>query len=530
MKKILLVVCLLICASGVMAQKVYQIRADSVRIYNTCDTAELIIENRTKDTLGFLYNKGNGRTEFSRLHLQTVGANSIAITGQDTLQLGAIIKTAVDTIYQLNGTLYYRKTNGVVVSVPISANETLQSVMARGNTTDQNIQFTSPVADPSNGVNWHYNTDYWRIYVQSLQDTPSGNMILESGDNDTEGWIFRNNASSGSGLLDVLSLGRDRFLYNGYTVYHSGNFSLGDYIKGGTFQNSEDWNSLVTSGFMGSVYSQTNSPLGNDQWWNMISSRHRNGNGDGNMWGMQIAQGMTSNTNRIFFRSQENGTWNGWKEFWHSGNVNFATKGNDIALKTEANGYLGLENWIRSGNNTGFFTPDGSYLYKNGNGSWAIRSTAGVESCWLELQTGEGTNRGGFYADASGNIGIVNANANGWRFRMDASGNAYANGFYQTSMRSLKRDIEPFNTSALNILTNASVRSFIYKADSAGIKHIGFIADELPDEMAAPGRQGVDEGNTVALLVKALQEMNKKVEALQKTVETLQTKVAAYEK
>ncbi len=48
------------------AQYIYKIKADSVRIYNDSCTAELIVENRTKDTLGFLYNKGNGRTEFRR--------------------------------------------------------------------------------------------------------------------------------------------------------------------------------------------------------------------------------------------------------------------------------------------------------------------------------------------------------------------------------------------------------------------------------------------------------------------------------
>jgi hypothetical protein len=72
------------------AQNIYQIGADSVRIYNTCDTAELILENRTQDLLGFLYNKGKGRTEFRRLQLQKIGNSQLAITGQDTPDLGVI--------------------------------------------------------------------------------------------------------------------------------------------------------------------------------------------------------------------------------------------------------------------------------------------------------------------------------------------------------------------------------------------------------------------------------------------------------
>lgn len=90
MKALLLALTGLMLTTYCFAQNVYQIRADSVRIYNTCDTAELILENHTQDTLGFLYNRGKGRTEFRRLHLEKVGSNQLAITGQDTLDLGGI--------------------------------------------------------------------------------------------------------------------------------------------------------------------------------------------------------------------------------------------------------------------------------------------------------------------------------------------------------------------------------------------------------------------------------------------------------
>ncbi|NML38415.1 hypothetical protein HHL17_14500 [Chitinophaga sp. G-6-1-13] len=86
MKKLWL---LLLLSTGYMttlhAQQVYQIRADSVRIYNVCDTAELILENRTQDTLGFLFNKGKGRTEFRRLRFNDVGNGKISFGNQDTL-------------------------------------------------------------------------------------------------------------------------------------------------------------------------------------------------------------------------------------------------------------------------------------------------------------------------------------------------------------------------------------------------------------------------------------------------------------
>lgn len=92
-----LLLCLLSSVS--YAQTVYQIRADSVRIYSACDTAELIIENHTQDTLGFLFNKGKGRTEFRKLRLKMLPDNSLAIVGQDTIPFGSgfvKLQTAVD--------------------------------------------------------------------------------------------------------------------------------------------------------------------------------------------------------------------------------------------------------------------------------------------------------------------------------------------------------------------------------------------------------------------------------------------------
>ncbi|MFB6456765.1 hypothetical protein ACE38W_15945 [Chitinophaga sp. Hz27] len=90
MKTLLYFTITFLLAIHTYGQKIYQIRADSVRIYNVCDTAELIIENRTQQVSGFLFNKGAGRTEFKKLKLSTVGTSEIAIAGQDTLDLSTL--------------------------------------------------------------------------------------------------------------------------------------------------------------------------------------------------------------------------------------------------------------------------------------------------------------------------------------------------------------------------------------------------------------------------------------------------------
>lgn len=471
MKRLLLLLSIPFAASQVMAQKTYQIRADSVRIYSGCDTAELILENRTKDTLGFLYNKGKGVTEFRKL-----------------------------------------------------PSETLRSVMERDSSTPYTITFNRSSSNPSNGLRWQYFTDRWSIFAEATQDDPPGNLIFLAEDNANEGWIFRHDGSSTGGQkTDLLSIGRDRLKYKGSDLFHAGNLNP---VRGGTFETvNTDWNTLVNYSFVGSVNGTVNGPMNDGSWWNIISTRHRNGASDGTLYGLQIANGMTLNTNqhRIFFRSQGNGNWNAWKEFWHSAN---------LRVNVETDSSLAIESWLRIPNRKGIKTADGALFYQPFTSSWAIRSTAAANVVWLELQTADGVGRGSVYGNSANEIGFTGPSGTNWRLKTDASGNTViagqvtATAFVQSSMRSLKKEINPFTANATEILKDAQVRTFVYKADSANIKHIGFIADELPEEMAAAERKGVDQANTVALLVKALQEMNAKVDALEKEVRMLKEEKA----
>jgi hypothetical protein len=84
MRKLLPLIAMIGLATPLSAQKyVYTIKADSVKITN-CDSAELIIENHTQAVPGFLFNTGNGRTQFKR-GLVGLGNGSYLI-GADTLK------------------------------------------------------------------------------------------------------------------------------------------------------------------------------------------------------------------------------------------------------------------------------------------------------------------------------------------------------------------------------------------------------------------------------------------------------------
>ncbi len=99
---ILLLLFLPFISAVVLAQKqmTYQIKADSIRIFSNCDTAELILENRTRSVVGgVLTNKGNGVTEFRKI-TQKIN-DSLYVIGADTLNLA----TTGKNIYTANGSL-----------------------------------------------------------------------------------------------------------------------------------------------------------------------------------------------------------------------------------------------------------------------------------------------------------------------------------------------------------------------------------------------------------------------------------------
>jgi uncharacterized small protein (DUF1192 family) len=130
--------------------------------------------------------------------------------------------------------------------------------------------------------------------------------------------------------------------------------------------------------------------------------------------------------------------------------------------------------------------------------------------------------------DAAGNVGIgVTAPTSKLHVAGAGlfTGQVQATSFVQSSLRSLKKDIQPFTASALKIFEKVQVRTFKFKADAAGKTNIGFIADEVPDEMATPQRNGVDQASTVALLVKAVQELTEQNKALQEKISKLEAKM-----
>jgi hypothetical protein len=96
----------------------------------------------------------------------------------------------------------------------------------------------------------------------------------------------------------------------------------------------------------------------------------------------------------------------------------------------------------------------------------------------------------------------------------NGSGQLVATGFYQASSRALKTNINPFTRSALDIIRDVTVVSFNYKTDVIN-KHIGFIAEDTPEELSTRNKNVMDANNTIGVLLKAVQELEARIKQLE---------------
>jgi hypothetical protein len=96
------------------------------------------------------------------------------------------------------------------------------------------------------------------------------------------------------------------------------------------------------------------------------------------------------------------------------------------------------------------------------------------------------------------------------------SGNVTAAGFFQSSKRSLKTSIMPFEKDALDIIRRTKIVEFLYLSD-LGNKHIGFIADDTPVELSTKKQDTMDTNSTLAVALKAIQQLEERIKVLEST-------------
>ena len=168
----------------------------------------------------------------------------------------------------------------------------------------------------------------------------SASIHLGIGDSDTGfKWIsdgvcqiYANNVAVGQWTSGGMNWFKNPTV-NGNKVWNAGNDGSGSgldadtldgehassFVRAGHYE-SNDLNKLDTYSFIRSVNSNVSStsPKGNTGWYNVIQLVHRNGANDGPSYIGQIALGMTTNTNDMFFRGKRTDPW---KTVIHSGNI-----------------------------------------------------------------------------------------------------------------------------------------------------------------------------------------------------------------
>ena len=92
-------------------------------------------------------------------------------------------------------------------------------------------------------------------------------------------------------------------------------------------------------------------------------------------------------------------------------------------------------------------------------------------------------------------------------------GGAY---FFNSSSRSMKKDIEPFTKDATEIIKSTEIITWEFESgEHTHMEHIGFIAEDTPEELTTPSHNVMDITNTLGVVLKAIQEIDNRITALQ---------------
>jgi hypothetical protein len=118
----------------------------------------------------------------------------------------------------------------------------------------------------------------------------------------------------------------------------------------------------------------------------------------------------------------------------------------------------------------------------------------------------------------SGNVGIGTQTPS-YPLHMASGARVTVGGAWtDASSREYKDNIEVLATEeALDTLKGLNPVKFAYKADRTE-KHVGFIAEEVPNLIASKDRKGLSPMDVVAVLTKVVQEQQKIIEIQQKTI------------
>jgi hypothetical protein len=98
------------------------------------------------------------------------------------------------------------------------------------------------------------------------------------------------------------------------------------------------------------------------------------------------------------------------------------------------------------------------------------------------------------------------------------TGGIAAPSFTAISSKTVKKNIKPFKKSTLDIIKNVDIVSFKYRNDKDPVPQIGFIAEDTDPLLSGEDQKGMRINTAIGLLLKAVQELNEKIEMLEKNI------------
>ena len=171
---------------------------------------------------------------------------------------------------------------------------------------------------------------------------------------------------------------------------------------------------------------------------------------------------------------------------------------------------------------TGGTGAQGSAGSNGSNGSQGATGATGAQGATGATGSGFSTispayNNALVISNASSNSAFTNSS-------IYVSGNTiYADAFYQNSSRLLKTNIIAFDDDAIALLKRVSVVTFYYKNDTF-TPHIGFIAEDTPQELSGINQNMMDVPSVVGTLIKAVQQLQAQNDSLVARIEALENR------
>ena len=298
--------------------------------------------------------------------------------------------------------------------------------------------------------------------------------------------------------------------YSPSIVLYNLNASANDVLKNATYG--------TYGGFVqGAAAGSTEEIPNNGVWYNKIKILHNNSEG----YFTEFAMPFTDANQRLYFRSMINGTRQQWKQIAYIDDITTIGDSNYVNINGNQN-IVGTKTFI-------------SQIYANSgvsvNSISLMSGYLGDEIGLIDIENEysmivKTTSHYNIFGESCGNVannGFVKSRTN-YNYGIDATPNAsyklsvggsiFATSFLESSLRELKTNIEPFNKSALDLMSSLNIVTFDRKDNSAKNK-IGIIADDSPKEFLSEELDSVDLYNTIFIQAKAIQELTKRIEELE---------------